>query len=192
MIAKLSADMHNLIRGVNKKVENLEKSLEKKITENVTKYFDKRVSSESKRIRHEINERFDTLRSDVANDIEDMNDKIAEINANMDTRDESTNLRLNIAIRDLPFNENENVVNKVNSLISDGVKIPDVKVVSAFRKESHDSIKPGIIIAKLKNETDKKKVILAKKNLKSHAQYRKVFIHDDQSREERVKPSYAC
>ena len=186
MIAKLSADMHNLISGVNKKVESLEKSLEKKITENLTKYFDKRVSSESKKIRHEINERFDTLRSDVANDIEDMNDKIAEINANMDTRDESTNLRLNVAIRDLPFNENESVVNKVNSLISDGVKIPDIKVVSAFRKESRDSVKPGVVIAKFKNETDKKKVMLAKKNLKSHAQYRKVFIHHDQSREERV------
>ena len=111
MIAKLSANMHNVISVVDKKVESPEKSLETKITENLTNYFDKRESSESKRIRHEINERFDTLRSDVTNDIEDMNDNIAEINANMDTRDESTNLRLNKAIRDLHFNENENIVN---------------------------------------------------------------------------------
>ena len=74
----------------------------------------------------------------------------------------------------------------MNSLINDGVKIPDVKVVSACRKDFPYSVKPGVVIANFKNETDKKKVVLAKKNCKSHAQYRKVFIHHDQSREERV------
>ena len=39
MIAKLSADMHSLISGVNEKVEKVEKTLEKIISENLTKYF---------------------------------------------------------------------------------------------------------------------------------------------------------
>lgn len=78
--------MHNLKTGVNKKVESIEKSLEKKITD-LTQYFDKRVSSGTKRIRHEVNE-YDTWRNDVTNDIENKNDKIAEINSNMDNRDE--------------------------------------------------------------------------------------------------------
>ena len=57
MIAKLSADIHSLISGVNEAVEMVEKTLEKKISENLTKYFDKRINSEARKIRKEIDEK---------------------------------------------------------------------------------------------------------------------------------------
>ena len=78
---------------------------------------------------------------------------------------------------------------KVNNLIRDGVKAHDVKVESANRKQSDDDFKPGVVTVKLKCENDKKKIMKEKKNLKNIAQYKKVFIHNDQKREERLMAS---
>ena len=187
MIAKLSADMHKLITGVNEKVERVEKTLEKKITDSLTKYFDKRINNEAKKIRKEMDERFDTLRADVKDDMDDLNEKLE----NLGTRVESdpSNTRLNIVIRDLPYSVQENVEVKVNNLIRDGLKVRDVKVESATRKDSYGDSKPGVIIAKLKNENDKKTIMKEKKALKTSKQYGKVFIHHDQKREERLMAS---
>ena len=51
----------------------------------------------------------------------------------------------------------------MTSLIQDGVKVWGVKVESAVRIESPDDAKPGVVIARLKTETDKKKVMWHRK-----------------------------
>ena len=190
MIAKLSADMHKLITGVNEKVERVEKTLEKKITDSLTKYFDKRINNEAKKIRREIDERFDTLRSDVKDDLGDLNDKIENISTRLESKaDDSSASKLSIVIRDLPYTVHENVEVKVNNLIRDGLKVRDVKVESSTRKDAYDDSKPGVVIAQLKCENDKKKIMKEKKNLKNSTQYKKVYVHNDQKREERLMAS---
>ena len=56
-------------------------------------------------------------------------------------------------------------MNKVNSLIRDGLKEKDIKIVKAVRKESRDN-KPGVVIATLENLDQKIKILKNKKSLR--------------------------
>ena len=58
-------------------------------------------------------------------------------------------------------NNHQCTVNKVNSLIRDGLKLSNVKMLKAGRKDSRNS-KPGLIIAKLNSIDDKKLVMKVK------------------------------
>ena len=95
-------------------------------------------------------------------------------------------ISLNVAIRNLPESANENLDEKVNSLFSNGLKINSVSVASTERKVSHNNGKSGVVIAKLKTAADKSKVMTSKSSLKNNRQYPDVFIHNDQTRDDRV------
>ena len=61
--------------------------------------------------------------------------------------------KLNIVIKGLAQGKNEGnneqcLINKVNSLVRDGLKLSNVSVLKAERKNTSDS-RPGIIIARL-------------------------------------------
>lgn len=47
---------------------------------------------------------------------------------------------------------NENVENKLNALVKDGLKLHQMTIASASRKESRNANKPGLIIAKCRHE----------------------------------------
>lgn len=93
---------------------------------------------------------------------------------------------LNVAIRKLPQSVNEDTAEKVNRLIKDQLHVHDVEVASAYRVESgSDRNKPEVVIAKFHSVPDRQKVLKAKKKLKS-SNMKNVFIHPDQSNEERL------
>ena len=56
-------------------------------------------------------------------------------------------------------------MNKVNSLIRDGLKLKDIKVLKAERKGSYHG-KPGVIIASIETAEQKGKLMETKKELK--------------------------
>ena len=72
----------------------------------------------------------------------------------------------------------------MNKIIKDGIGIFDVEVSSAERRVSAEN-KPGVIIATFKSIEDKKKVMEKKKNLKTKQNFSNIFIHHDQSRDQR-------
>ena len=91
-----------------------------------------------------------------------------------------------MAIRKLPQSVNEDTAEKVNRLIKDQLRIHDVEVASAYRVESgSDRNKPEVVIAKFHSVPDRQKVLKAKKKLKTSSM-KNVFIHPDQSKEERL------
>ena len=75
------------------------------------------------------------------------------------------NRTLNIVVRNLPETRNENTTDKVNTLIKEGLKIQNVSVTKAVRKESK-STENGVIIASCKDREDKETVMKAKASLK--------------------------
>ncbi|KAH3794436.1 hypothetical protein DPMN_147969 [Dreissena polymorpha] len=56
---------------------------------------------------------------------------------------------LNIAIRDLPESDSDNVKSKIDKLFKDGLKFKVVVCEKAERKKSRSESEQGIIIAKL-------------------------------------------
>ncbi|MES9882444.1 MAG: hypothetical protein ABW185_16360, partial [Sedimenticola sp.] len=81
---------------------------------------------------------------------------------------------------------NENLDNKVNMLIKDALHVNNTTVLRTERKKFDNSPKPGVVIATFRSIDDKQRVMDKKASLKCNRQYDRVFIHHDQSREERL------
>jgi hypothetical protein len=90
----------------------------------------------------------------------------------------------NIVIRNLPETHGENVLNKVNYLIRDGLRL-NLSVSSAERKKSYKDGLSGIIVAQLGTTENKRKVMDNKAKLQSSKMYSKIFIDHDKTKEQR-------
>ena len=104
----------------------------------------------------------------------DSTERVSEISARMErsqpsraTNDENNGRNLNIVIRRLPETHNENLRNKLSSLIKDGLKLRDKEVAAAERKTLYSESLPGVVIATLSSMEDKKNVLSKKSSLKS-------------------------
>ena len=187
LITKLSADMHMLCSSLSERIDKLESTLEQKISTKVAQILDRRVNMELGKIRKDIDERLssfkDTLRTESDDEIEAINVKLQTSNqCSHGSKDTSRN----VVIRGLPEHQNENLKDKVNTLISSGLKVNDVKVKEVERKATENSTRPGVVIANFKTVDDKKKIMASKSSLKNSRQYSNVFVENDQSREERL------
>ena len=151
--------------------------------------LDKRVNTELGRIRKDVDERLgnfkETFREEINDELSGLNDKLNSLSVPDLTSDRS----LNVVIRGLPETDNENLNNKVNAVLRDGLQIRNVQIKSVERKPSNSSSKPGVVITSFKSKKDKRKVMTAKSNLKDSRQYRDVYLHQDQSREQRLMTS---
>ena len=98
--------------------------------------LDKRVNVELGRIKKDVDSKLDTfrdtLREEIADEFEVVNSKLSSL-ATPVTNNVS-DISLNVAIRNLPESVNENLDDKVNSLVSNGLKINSVLVSSTERK----------------------------------------------------------
>ena len=87
--------------------------------------------------------------------------------------------RRNIFIRNLDERENENVLRRVNNIVSDELKLRNISIESAIRKSNRNTSKPGLIIATCKTVQDKESIMNQKRELKSSNRYQNVFIEHD-------------
>ena len=85
------------------------------------------------------------------------------------------NLTLNLVITKLHYTENENLINKINGLIKDGIKLKDVMIDEAKRKPATNNT-PGVVICKCKSMEDKVNILKAKSALKKSRNYKNVVV----------------
>lgn len=90
-------------------------------------------------------------------------------------------------MRNLPHSTGENIVSKVNGVLRDGLRLRDVSIKSAERKQSRKENDPGVVIVKCNNIDDKKTILSSKRKLKDSRNFRDVFIHNDYSQQERIQ-----
>ena len=69
--------------------------------------------------------KIDSFRADVQDDMDEFNEKIDGLSTKMDSSSERyfRDSKLNVAIRDLPYTEQESIVEKVTGFICDGINI---------------------------------------------------------------------
>ena len=183
LFAKLSADMNMMFMSVNERLDKIDSGLEKRIATKVSQILDKRVNSEMNKIRADFDSRLEdfkeSLRAEVAADLDDIRTEVKSRDSGSQNSHSERDISLNIVIRNLPESHNENIKNKVNSLLRDGLRLSDVSVDEAERKQSHTDTIPGVVIARMKSKQDKTRVMKEKRRLKESRQFAKVFIHHD-------------
>ncbi|MES9904339.1 MAG: hypothetical protein ABW168_16890 [Sedimenticola sp.] len=83
-----------------------------------------------------------------------------------------------LVIINLPAHPIENVSQKLNTMIKEGLDLPNITVTSAERKLSRTD-KPGVVIAQCNSADDVQKILERKANLKENTRYKSVYINRD-------------
>jgi len=125
--------------------------IETNIPIQIANMFDVKVSAEMKKVKDQFQKDLKTVSDKVTNLEKSYADAIKQKHVTDDDK--------LLVIRNFPESENENVLNKVNGLIRDGLRVMDVQAVSAERKTIHRQGEHGIIVASFRNISDKRKVM---------------------------------
>lgn len=117
------------------------------------------------------------VRQEFKSEIDDLKHRVIALEEKEPVESTSCNPEsTNIVIMGLIQGQNENVKNKVNAVLKEGLKLKDITVESAERKKSKNEGKPGIVIAKCKSKSDHDTVMKNKSKLNESRQYKSVRI----------------
>lgn len=120
----------------------------------------------------------------VVTRIETVETKIQEMQLKQEESDKfSTDVT--IVVSGLPFDDEENIAEKVDDLIRRGALVPGIRIVRAIRLPTNN-LRPGLIKVQLQSVQDKIRVLQAKSNVKNCEEYRRVFIRSSKTHTERV------
>ena len=202
-IEKIRSDFNNRMEGLAKKVETkVSKALDKKIDDkvkviksNIDKEIQK-MKSTSDKITKSVTKVEETLLPTFK---EDLGDELDELNRRMKNLEEKVNSsrrtdenseaadnhKRSIIIKHLDARENENVKDRVNSLIYNGLQLDKIEVETAVRKPTKSDNNPGIIVAVCKSIKDKECIMKRKRDLKRSRRYGKVYIEHHMPAEQR-------
>ncbi|VDH91699.1 Hypothetical predicted protein [Mytilus galloprovincialis] len=150
MISTLSHDMRNMFGDMNTRINDLERNLERKITVKVNQIIDKRVSSEIKKVRSEVNAVVDSLRLDIDEDLQVIEKKLEDFSKQI-TNQSTSNIDCNLVIRNLPESTNENIESKVSALFREGLKV-QITPINCERKQSRSTHTSGVVIVSCKSK----------------------------------------
>ncbi|CAC5379518.1 unnamed protein product [Mytilus coruscus] len=98
-------------------------NLEKTIPNTIATLIDSKISSEMQKVKQQFQKELKTVSDKVENREKSY--------ANVAKQQPNTDEAILIIVRNLPESNGENVLNKVNALIKDGLHLKDVKAVSA-------------------------------------------------------------
>ena len=195
--------MEKIRQNCNDRIEGLAKKVETRITKTVTKEFDSKMElmkNEMNDKMKNINKKLDnssktadktektalaTLKEEIGEDIDALADKIKGIEAKQQSNsatvpsvEDDNEIKRRFIIRNLAERDNENIKQRVNNLVYDGMRL-DIIVKKAIRKFNRTNSNPGIVIATCKTLKDKESVMNSKKELKRSRKYENAFIEYD-------------
>ncbi|VDH94852.1 Hypothetical predicted protein [Mytilus galloprovincialis] len=179
LVYSLTQSMNTMHISLTERIDTLEKNMSKDLAQ----LIEQKVKHEVSQAKKEINGKLSSFKDQVnvlEGKVNSMEQSYASVVKQPSVNDEK---KLNIVIKGLPHGKNEEnnpqcTLNKVNSLIRDGLKLSNIKFLKAERKVSRDS-KPGLIIAKVQSLEDKKSIMKAKSKLKGNKSFSSVYIEND-------------
>ena len=186
MISSLSTDMRSMFGDMNNRINSLESNLERKITQKVNQIVDKRISSEVSKISTQVKSAVDDLRQDFDRDLKVVEEKVDDVSKSA-LGSFGKDISCNLVIRNLPESINENVVSKASALMREGLKLKNISFSKVERKASRNENKSELVIVTCKSRDDSNEVMSTKRNLKSSRQYSDIFIHKDQTVQQRIE-----
>ncbi len=79
------------------------------------------------------------------------------------------------------------MVDKVNAVIREGIRLPETKVVNAERKKSYKRGQPGLVIAKCASKDAKQLIMESKARLKDSRPHKDIMINNSKLHEQRLQ-----
>ena len=191
MMVSLTETMNSFCDQITTRINDIETNLSKKISNIIDKKIETAVGKIERKVKKddelanlksEFSRTVDEFKREM-NDIESCYTKLERDPADAIARDES---KLRIVIRNLPENRNENIQNKVNGLLKDGLQLKDISLRSVERKKSNRENRAGIVLVCFDSFEDKRKVMETKRKLRDTRNFKDVFIEHDLPRSQRM------
>ena len=146
-------------------------------------------------LKNEIPKVKRAIKAEIVKDMGVLKTKVDKLETHcqqiIDKGDIQDNRVCNVVVKSLPEDSRESVenskvlINQLEGLIKDGLKLNKVNITKAIRKIS-DGKRPGVIIEFVGGVDKKKEVMKAKRQLKNNRKYSYVFIENDKSYEQRL------
>ena len=147
------------------------------------------------KVNNEIPKVKRAIKVEINKDMSVLKTKVDKLETNcqhiIDKGDIQDNRACNFLVKNVPEDSRESVenskvlINKLECLMKDGLKLNKVKITKAIRQKS-DGKRPGVIIVSVGGVDHKKEVVKAKRQLKHNRKYSDVFIENDNSYEQRL------
>ena len=177
LVVGITDTMSNFCNMITRRMDDFENN----IPSQIASMIDKRVSTEMQKVKEQFQSELQT----VATRMENIEKTHADMVKRKSIRDDNED-KFEIVIRNMPETEKENVLNKVNGLLRDGLHLKDIQFISAERKRSFKEGKYGVIVASLPNAGDKRKVLESKRKLKDSRNFRDIFIENSIPKAQRL------
>ena len=160
-----SEEVKNLIREMSKTLSDKIERLENSLADRITNIVQEQINA----VKMEITQSLSSLEARV----------VALEEKPVDDR------MCNFVVSGLAESDDENVVDKVNTLLQQELKLQDVHVTNADRKPTYNGRVCGVIVAKCTNVDDKNKVMEAKSLLRNSTHHSHISIFNDKPKWQR-------
>ena len=129
---------------VDDKFENMEKRISKNVVDAVSKDIANKIKSS---VEKAVAEKLGTIKDEIKEDIAALQLDVDNLKEENEDDEKSRAKKLNFVIYNLEEGKNENLENKVNAMIREGMKVRDVTIRRCERKNAREGTDPGIVIA---------------------------------------------
>ena len=142
MFQTLSLQMETLYGDLNKRMSSMEANIELKLTQKLKNALDSKVESELENVRGEIKDQVDIVREEMRSEMKSLKTSYSDIVKKSPTPSiENEQRKTRFVVKNLSEDANEKndnriTMNKINSLVKDGLKLKSVKVQKVERKQN--------------------------------------------------------
>ncbi len=183
---KLAQEQESASKPAEPTLQDLMSSIDR-MEDRLTTRMDKIESNISETIKSIVQTEISTFKQNMEAEINALKAQVRELEKRPQGLPGEGDGCLSIVIGNLPEGndaeeeQEEDLVLKVNTLLHEGVDLPEIDVDSVERKKSHKDNVPGVVIAQCKSQGDKKLIMSNKSKLKDSDDYSNVIIHPHKS-----------
>ena len=172
-------------------------------TSNVMDITNETLQKDIKQMSREFGRRIDAIEEGLAEKIKSaVKELMADVKAELDAKLLALEARvmaleskpaapatddrsLNFVICEMAETEHEDIVEKVNNLVTAQLSLPDVRVEAAVRKPKPEERDAVVILAKCSDFSDKKRIMEAKSKLNTLEHFKHIRIYPNKPRWQR-------
>lgn len=172
-------DMKKKLASQTKALKTVEKNLEEKLCEKLCSKIEDEVKG--------LQDYLDLELARFTSRLEGIEKRVEVLEQESEEKDRF-NPEKTVVVINLPYEDDEDIRDKAETLIRQGLRCVDVPVVRVMRLESKSN-KPGLVKVQLRSVEEKIKLLRLKSHLKNSDNYPRVFMRSSLTHVERCQES---
>ncbi|CAC5379160.1 unnamed protein product [Mytilus coruscus] len=169
LMSSLSESVNLFYNQLSIRIDRLENNITQKIEKIIDRKIETAICKERSNIKKDMNKmekkmesNISKCRTDLKQDVQSVKKGLSDFKKTYAEAARQTPMLMsredhqnNVIIRNLTESKNENLLNKLDGLLKDGLKLKEISVKSPDRKKSSNDSRPGVIIVSFESSEEK-------------------------------------